>query len=68
MLEVGEFKFEEVEELDEGEMKEVIIYFFLSQDDFDSEVVRLEKYFFYVCYEDFYLCGVGISCVFKDLF
>lgn len=30
MLEVGEFKFEEVEELDEGEMKEVIIYFFLS--------------------------------------
>ncbi|XP_020618463.1 WD repeat-containing protein 62-like isoform X1 [Orbicella faveolata] len=38
MSEAGELKFEEAEELDEGEMKEVIIYLPPSQDDFDSEV------------------------------
>ena len=45
--ETGELKFEEaeeVEELKEGEMKEMIIYLPPSQDDFDSEVARSDKY------------------------
>ena len=44
--ETGELKFEEaeeVEELKEGEMKEMIIYLPPSQDDFDSEVARSDK-------------------------
>ena len=41
--EAGELKFEEAEEVDEDEMKEVIIYLPPSQDDFDSEVARSEK-------------------------
>lgn len=42
-LETEELKFEEAEEvegLNEGEMKEVIIYLPPSQDDFDSEVAK----------------------------
>lgn len=66
MSEAGELKFEEAEELDEGEMKEVIIYLPPSQDDFDSEVARSEKYPFYVPYEDLHPCGAGTSCVLKD--
>ena len=42
--ESGELKFEEAEELKEGEVKEVIIYLPPSQDDFDSEVARSDKY------------------------
>ena len=41
--ETGELKFEEAEEVEEvndGEVKEVIIYLPPSQDDFDSEVAR----------------------------
>jgi len=67
MSEAGELKFEEAEELDEGEMKEVIIYLPPSQDDFDSEVARSEKYPFYVPNEVFHPCGAGASCVLKDL-
>jgi len=47
-LEAGELKFEEAEELNEGELKEVIIYLPPSQDDFDSEVARSDKYPQYV--------------------
>lgn len=67
MSEAGELKFEEAEELDEGEMKEVIIYLPPSQDDFDSEVARSEKYPFYVPNEVLHPCGAGASCVLKDL-
>lgn len=42
--ESGELKFEEAEELKEGEVKEVIIYLPPSQDDFDSEVARSDKH------------------------
>ena len=42
--ESGELKFEEAEELDVGDAKEVIIYLPPSQDDFDSEVARSEMY------------------------
>ena len=66
MSEAGELKFEEAEELDEGEMKEVIIYLPPSQDDFDSEVARSEKYPFYVPNEALHPCGAGTSCVLKD--
>ena len=66
MSETGELKFEEAEELDEGEMKEVIIYLPPSQDDFDSEVARSEKYPFYVPNEALHPCGAGTSCVLKD--
>ena len=59
MSEAGELKFEEAEELDEGEMKEVIIYLPPSQDDFDSEVARSEKYPFYVPNEALHPCGAG---------
>ena len=45
--ESGELKFEEAEELKEGEVKEVIIYLPPSQDDFDSEVARSDKHFQY---------------------
>ena len=44
MSESGELKFEEAEELDVGDAKEVIIYLPPSQDDFDSEVARSEMY------------------------
>ena len=50
----GELKFEEAEEVEEandGEMKETIIYLPPSQDDFDSEVARLANVqyaFFYI--------------------
>ena len=67
MSEAGELKFEEAEELDEGEMKEVIIYLPPSQDDFDSEVARSEKYPFYDPNEALRPCGAGTSCVLKDL-
>ena len=66
MSETGELKFEEAEELDEDEMKEVIIYLPPSQDDFDSEVARSEKYPFYVPNEALHPCGAGTSCVLKD--
>ena len=42
--ESGELKFEEAEELKEGEVKEVIIYLPPSQDDFDSEVARSDEH------------------------
>lgn len=67
MSEAGELKFEEAEELDEGEMKEVIIYLPPSQDDFDSEVARSEKYPYYVPNEALHLCGAGTSYVLKDV-
>ena len=41
--ESGELKFEEAQELSEGEVKEVIIYLPPSKDDFDSEVARSDK-------------------------
>ncbi|KAL9954783.1 hypothetical protein ACROYT_G042360 [Oculina patagonica] len=41
--ETEELKFEEAEELDEEEMKEVIIYLPPSQDDFDSEVASAPR-------------------------
>lgn len=67
MSEAGELKFEEAEELEEGEMKEVIIYLPPSQDDFDSEVARSEKYPYYVANEAPHPCGAGTSCVLKDV-
>jgi len=67
MSEAEELKFEEAEELDEGEMKEVIIYLPPSQDDFHSEVARSEKYPFYVPNEALHPCGAGTSCVLKNL-
>ena len=66
MSEAEELKFEKAEELDEGEMKEVIIYLPPSQDDFDSEVARSEKYPFHVPNEALHPCGAGTSCVLKD--
>lgn len=67
MSEAGELKFEEAEELDEGEMKEVIIYLPPSQDDFDSEVARSVKYPYYVPNEALHPCGAGTSYVLKDV-
>ena len=67
MSEAGELKFEEAEELDEGEMKEVIIYLPPSQDDFDSEVARSEKYPYYVPNEALHPYGAGRSYVLKDV-
>lgn len=67
MSQAGELKFEEAEELDEGEMKEVIIYLPPSQDDFDSEVARSEKYPYYVPNVALHPCGAGTRCVLKDL-
>ena len=49
--ESGELKFEEAEELKEGEVKEVIIYLPPSQDDFDSEVARSDKHSQYTPHE-----------------
>lgn len=57
--ETEELKFEEAEELDEEEVKEVIIYLPPSQDDFDSEVARSEKYPFCVPSVALDLCGAG---------
>lgn len=62
-----ELKFERAEELDEGEMKEVIIYLPPSQDDFDSEVARSEKYPIYVPNVALDLCGAGTTYTLKDL-
>ena len=68
MPETEELKFEEAEELEEDEMKEVIIYLPPSQDDFDSEVARSEKYHIYVPGVVFDPYGAGTRYTLKDLF
>lgn len=67
MPETEELKFEEAEELDEEEMKEVIIYLPPSQDDFDSEVARSETYPIYVLSVVLDPYGAGTRYTLKDL-
>ena len=67
MPETEELKFEEAEELEEDEMKEVIIYLPPSQDDFDSEVARSEKYPIYVPSVVLDPYGAGTRYTLKDL-
>lgn len=65
--ETGELKFEEAEELNEKEMKEVIIYLPPSQDDFDSEVARSERYPHYFPKMALAWNGAGTTDTLKDL-
>lgn len=67
--ESGELKFEEAEELDVGDAKEVIIYLPPSQDDFDSEVARSEMYrdYFPKRQRAFKWNCAGTRSTFKDL-
>ena len=67
MSEAVELKFEEAHELDESEMKEMIIYLPPSQDDFDSEVARSEKYPHCVPNMALDPCGAETRNTLKDL-